>query len=52
MSVSDRELEEAGRKLRDPPSSVHEILSLLDVSSYSPFSSFFPFPFCFHLRGI
>ncbi|CAL9227617.1 unnamed protein product [Arabidopsis halleri] len=30
MSISDRELEEAGRKLLDPPSSVHEILSLLD----------------------
>ncbi|CAH8274520.1 unnamed protein product [Arabidopsis lyrata] len=30
MLVSDRELEEAGRKLLDPPSSVDEILSLLD----------------------
>lgn len=32
MSVS-----EAGRKLLDPPSSVDEILSLLDVSSFTIF---------------
>lgn len=40
MSDSDKELEnqilEAGEKLVDPPSSVDDLLSLLDVSSPSP----------------
>ncbi|XP_024007998.1 uncharacterized protein LOC112083982 [Eutrema salsugineum] len=30
MSISDREFEEAGKKLLDPPSSVDQILSILN----------------------
>jgi len=41
MATTDKELEEqlleAGNKLADPPSSVEELLSLLDVIRLLPF---------------